>query len=192
MSKENNQNQMNEMQEAIKLRQDWTTGVGYSAETGQNTDDIMKANERLLIEDVDFTTAPVSVLEQKIKEFNELRKIVYQEYDTGLITQEQFELGLDCSKQAIDYFYNVIQNRANFASYEPERWKELMLILHIDYSNCQSSLEKTQLLRQVLEKRHELDEQIQEFNGHLALLDLREKLISQENDDNSSKTNFKL
>jgi hypothetical protein len=175
MSKEN-QNQLNEMQEAFKLKQEWCTGVGYSPAKEQTNEDIYKSNERLIIENVDYSIAPVSVIEQKIKEFNEMKKRVFVDFDSKKLTKEEFDNLLDVSKEAVDGLYEIIQKRLSYSNLGPERWGQLALIFQTDYSNCQTSKEVTELAKLSLSRRWEADQEIQEFDGYLRIQEMRKRL----------------
>jgi hypothetical protein len=176
MSEQNqNEHQMQEMQEAIALRHLVNSNEGYTVSNPVSVSNIVRSNERFITEAVDIPTSSTLVLEQLIKQFNEYKKLSVIEFTARKIGHSEFEKQQVAMQEAMNYLYDIISVRYQYAQLEPGKWSEL-IVGHIMGDNPRTEKEKLLILKSVIEKRWKADEKLAEFDGFLRLKKLKENL----------------
>lgn len=168
-----NHDQMKEIREILAHKRVLLSNEGYSESDTLSVSNIVRSIERSILEEVDTPTAPTSILEQLIKQFNEYKKLSIAEFVAGTTKQEAFAENQITYQEAMNYLYDIISARYKYAQLEPGKWSELIVSYEIG-NNTRTEKERLEILRNVIEKRWKADEKLIEFDGFLRLKKLME------------------
>lgn len=171
---ENNENQMNEMQEAIKLRHQRESGAGYS-QRPQTLSDFDKVQERLVTEGVNMESTTVSVIEQTMREYENFKKLAFLEFKDGAISGEEYRQAVTLAQEVLNHLYNICETRMQYATKDPERWRQLIEI-SVGANGYSTERERLEVLRHVVERRIVNDDKLVEFDIYLKIQLLRKQL----------------